>query len=423
VRETITGDVAVVGLGPAGIAAAVSAAEAGARVLAIDEGSGPGGQIWRHRSKSRGGLPVTARHWLSRLESLPAEACRLLRGVVFDAPEPGFLVAATNDGTVRIRARSVVLATGARERFLPFPGWTLPGVLGVGGAQALVKSGASVRGQRVIVAGTGPLLLPVAATLRRAGARVVSVAEQAPALRVLGFAARLVVHPTKVVEGIRYRLGFLGAPYATGRWVRAVQGREQVESVDLTDGRNTWTERCDLLACAFGLVPNLELARLLGCRVEGGRVEVGDGQTTSVEGVFVAGETCGVGGADLALVEGAMAGLHAADHPRAALGLAKRRARLRAFANRLEDAFTLREELRRLAGPETLVCRCEDVALGRLRPEWTSRQAKLYTRAGMGPCQGRVCGSALEFLFGWSADTVRPPLFPVPLEALKEVDA
>jgi D-hydroxyproline dehydrogenase subunit alpha len=423
VSQTITRDVAVVGLGPAGVAAAVSAAEAGARVLAIDEGSGPGGQIWRHHSKDRGGLPEAARQWLSRLEGLPADAFRLLRGFIFDAREQGVLVAATNEGTVRIQARSLVLATGARERFLPFPGWTLPGVLGVGGAQALVKSGASVRGQRVIVAGTGPLLLPVAATLRRAGARVVSVAEQASARRVLGFAARLVAHPTKIGEAIRYRLGFLGAPYATGCWVRAAHGREQVESVDLTDGRSSWTERCDLLACAFGLVPNLELARLLGCRVEGGRVAVGDGQTTSVQGVFAAGETCGIGGVDVALVEGTIAGLHAAGHPRAALRLIRRRARLRAFADRLEDAFSLRGELRRLAGPETLVCRCEDVALCRLRPEWTSRQAKLYTRAGMGPCQGRVCGSALEFLFGWTADTVRPPLFPVPLEALKEADA
>jgi len=137
----------------------------------------------------------------------------------------------------------------------------------------------------------------------------------------------------------------------------------------------------------------------------------------------VAGEACGVGGADAALVEGEIAGLVAAGRPEAAAPLRPRRVRLRAFARRLDTAFSLRDELRSLARPDTLVCRCEDVALGRLRPEWTPRQAKLYTRAGMGPCQGRVCGAALETIFGWPADTVRPPLYPVRLDALKEADA
>jgi hypothetical protein len=142
-----------------------------------------------------------------------------------------------------------------------------------------------------------------------------------------------------------------------------------------------------------------------------------------VPGVFAAGEPCGIGGADLALVEGEAAGRAAAGRLEEAARLARRRGRLQSFAARLENAFALRAELRRLAEPATIVCRCEDVPLSRLRPEWSPRQAKLYTRAGMGPCQGRVCGAALEFLFGWPADTVRPPLFPVPLEAMKEAEA
>jgi hypothetical protein len=117
-----------------------------------------------------------------------------------------------------------------------------------------------------------------------------------------------------------------------------------------------------------------------------------------------------------------MAGLAAVGRtPEPALVAA--RSRWRAFTAELERAFALRDELRLLPSPETLVCRCEDVRFERLRREWTPRQAKLYTRAGMGPCQGRVCGPALEFLFGWTADSVRPPLVPVPLEALKEADA
>ena len=190
--ERVTADVAVVGLGPAGVAAAVRAAEVGARVVALDEAHAPGGQIWRHREASRGALPAQARRWIGRLLKLPASRCRVLQGAtVVDAPAPGVLLAVAGEIPLRIDATATILATGARERFLPFPGWTLPGVLGVGGAQALVKSGASVRGLRVVIAGSGPLLLPVAATWARAGARVLCVAEQASFARVARFTAAL----------------------------------------------------------------------------------------------------------------------------------------------------------------------------------------------------------------------------------------
>jgi NADPH-dependent 2,4-dienoyl-CoA reductase/sulfur reductase-like enzyme len=323
---------------------------------------------------------------------------------------------------VRIEAARIVLATGARERFLPFPGWTRPGVVGVGGAQALVKSGASVVGRRALVAGSGPLLLPVAATLARAGARVVAAVEQAPRAKVVAFAQR--VGPAKLVEAVWYRLGFAGASFRTGAWIAAVDGTgDRVEAATITDGRRRWTERCDLVAAAYGLVPNLELPRLLGCRVEAGAVAVNEVQLTSVPEVFAAGELTGIGGAELAIVEGEIAGLAAADRRAEALALRPRRDALEAFARRLRETFALRPELRELATPETVACRCEDVTFDRLHPQWSPRQAKLYTRAGMGPCQGRVCGAAFEFLFGWPPDSVRPPLVPVTLEALKEVDS
>src|SRR5262249_27676954 len=139
--------------------------------------------------------------------------------------------------------------------------------------------------------------------------------------------------------------------------------------------------------------------------------------------VFAAGELTGIGGAEIALLEGEIAGLAAAEKRAEAMALRVRRDSLEGFARRLRETFALRPELRELATPATIACRCEDVALGRLRPQWTPRQAKLYTRAGMGPCQGRVCGAAFEFLFGWPPDTVRPPLVPVTLEALKEADS
>ena len=422
--ERVTAEIAVVGLGPAGVAAAVRAAETGARVVALDDGRAPGGQIWRHREAARGALPAPARHWIERLLALPASRCRIVhRATVVDAPAPGVLTAVAGEDPLRIEATATILATGARERFLPFPGWTLPGVLGVGGAQALVKSGALVAGLRVVIAGSGPLLLPVAATWARAGARVVCVAEQAPFAPVARFAVGLLKHPGKIKEAFVYRAACAGSAYRLGAWVREARAKDRALAVTLTDGRRSWEVSCDVLACGFGLLPNLELARLLECRVERGAVVVDHEQRTTVAGVFAAGEACGVGGADLALVEGEIAALAAVGRADAAAPLVPRRTRLRAFARRLDATFALRDELRSLARPDTLVCRCEDVPLGRLRPEWTPRQAKLYTRAGMGPCQGRVCGPALETLFGWPPDTVRPPLYPVRLDALKEADS
>ena len=422
--ERAFADVAVVGLGPAGVAAAVRAGEMGARVVALDDGHAPGGQIWRHREAGRAALPAQARRWIERLLALPASRCRILhRTTVVDAPAPGVLTAVAAEKPQRIEATTTILATGARERFLPFPGWTLPGVLGVGGAQALVKSGATVAGLRVVIAGSGPLLLPVAATWARSGARVVCVAEQAPFARVARFAAALLAHPGKIREAVGYRAACASSPYRLGTWVTEVRATDRALAVTLSDGRRSWDVPCDVLACGFGLLPNLELARLLECRVERGAVVVDHEQRTTVAGVLAAGEACGVGGAELALVEGEIAALAALGRAKATASLVARRARLRAFARRLDTAFALRNELRSLARPDTLVCRCEDVALGRLRPEWTPRQAKLYTRVGMGSCQGRVCGAALETLFGWPPDTVRPPLYPVRLDTLKEADS
>jgi len=421
--ETLQADVAVVGLGPAGIAAAVRAAESGARVVAIDEGAHPGGQVWRAAVAKPSRGPRIAQRWRKRLARLPADACRILsRTSVIDAPAPGRLTAVGPSGTLRIEAAAIVLATGARELFLPFPGWTKPGVVGVGGAQALVKSGASVKGRRVLIAGSGPLLLPVAATFARSGARVVGVLEQAPRARIWEFAKGL--GPGKLLQAAAYRAAFALTRYRPGTWITAADGPEDaVAEVAITDGRKSWRERCDLLACAYGLVPSLELPRLMGCRVLAGVLLVDEAQQTTVKRVFAAGEPTGIGGADRALIEGEIAGLAAADLQAEALALGPAREKVEAFARGMREAFALRPELRDLARPETIACRCEDVTFDRLRPQWTPRQAKLYTRVGMGACQGRVCGAALEFLFGWPPDTVRPPLVPVTLEALKEADS
>jgi D-hydroxyproline dehydrogenase subunit alpha len=415
VAERITADVAVVGAGPAGIAAAAAAAEGRARVVLLDEGPRAGGQIWRHRP---GSPPAEAVRWLVRLRSSGA---RVVSGASVVDAEPGFALVAEREGrALRVKADRVVVATGARERFLPFPGWTLPLSIGVGGAQALLKAGASFAGRRVIVAGTGPLLLPVAAALARDGARLALVAEQAPLAGLLRFAAGLWRVPRKLAQAAGYRAAFLATPYRTGVWVSAANGRDRVERATLTDGRRLWDVPCDVLCCGYGLVPNLELARRLGCAIEDGRVVVGDEQQASLAGAFCAGEPTGVGGVELALAEGEIAGLAAAGREVPA-ALRARRDRERPFVAALARAFAPRPGLRALPRPDTLVCRCEDVPRARLSDGWSARQAKLYTRAGMGACQGRVCGPALEFLTGCAADSVRPPLEPVALSTLEDL--
>ena len=283
----------------------------------------------------------------------------------------------------------------------------------------MLKAGLNVRGTRVIVAGSGPLLLPVAAAMTRAGARLTVVAEQTPGRRLGAFAISLWSQPAKLILAARYRIATPIHGYRVGTWVERADGAGRVETVTLTTGRRRWVERCDLLCCGYGLIPCAELARLFGCEIAEGRVVVDELQRTTVAGVFSAGESTGVAGDAAAIAEGEIAGLVASSDPSTPIpaDLRRRREEGQRFAQRLRETFRLREALRTLAAPDTIVCRCEDVRFSQLEPSWTGRQAKLYTRAGMGPCQGAVCGPALEHLFKWQPGSVRPPLFAPSLGA------
>jgi len=411
--------VVVVGAGPGGMAAAAAAAEHGCRVQLADESPAPGGQLWRGYDRA------SARHsphgaayakWIARLDASGAE---ILPGTsVVDHPGSGLLRVERGGQPRDLEFDRLIVATGARERFLPFPGWTLPGVTGVGGLQALVKAGLPIAGKRIAVAGSGPLLLAVAAGLTRAGAAVLGIFEQAPPSQLVQFGATLMAHPAKLVEGAQYRWITRHASYKTGWWVKGAIGNARLESIAVTDGASTREMACDYLACSYHLAPNLELAQLLGCRIENGLVYVNAVQETSVPGVFCAGEPTGIGGLDKALVEGQMAGLAAAGHIGKAAQFLPTRQRLAGFAQRLDRAFAPRAELRALAEPGTIVCRCEDVTRAELEHCTSGRAARLHTRCGMGPCQGRICGPATEFLFGWSAAGVRPPIYPVRVATL-----
>jgi D-hydroxyproline dehydrogenase subunit alpha len=416
-------DVLVVGAGPAGLAAAVRAAESGLRVTVVDDNPAAGGQIWRGEHDKPASPEAQA--WFERIRSVDIHFISGAR--VFQQPKAGTLLAEMSQGVCELSYESMVLATGARERFLPFPGWTLPNVMGAGGLQALVKTGLPVEGKRVVVAGSGPLLLAVAAYLRARDADVLLIAEQASSMRLARFGLGLIQQKGKALQAWNLKKGFSrkGAKaqrrevrYLSGCWALAAHGKDKLESVTLFRRGKRWQVSCDYLACGFHLVPNVELAELLGCVVESGGVRVDEFQQTSVPQVYSAGESTGIGGLELSLVEGEIAGLAAAGKHEAARKLFPVREKQRKFAELLNRTFALRDELKGLVQPETIVCRCEDVTFERLREHSSWREAKLQTRCGMGPCQGRVCGSAVEFLFGWHPESVRPPVLPVRVESL-----
>jgi NADPH-dependent 2,4-dienoyl-CoA reductase/sulfur reductase-like enzyme len=426
-------DIVIVGAGPAGIAAACTAAEtfgprAPQRVLVIDNMPAPGGNIWRGPSTPK--KVKLAGKWLARMQA--ARPSLLSNATVFaiDLPAPGTagpaprrLHVETADAVLHISFDKLILATGARELFLPFPGWTLPNVLGVGGLQALVKQGWPIKGKRIVVAGSGPLLLAAAAQFIDEHAIVTAIAEQAPFARLASFASSLTtLAPSKLLQAMALRAKVFGHNFRTDTWVAAAHGNDHLQAVTLTNGSATWQQPCDYLACAYGLIPSLELPMMLNCQLAnrwGGQVvQTDDMQRTSVGGVFCAGEPLGIGGADCALVEGQIAGYAAAGAIEQAANLVRAAIKANRFRAALAETFALRPELKALATPDTLICRCEDVTKARLDACADWRSAKLHTRCGMGPCQGRICGGATAHLYGWQNTSIRPPVLPVRLDAL-----
>ncbi|MFL6142863.1 MAG: NAD(P)/FAD-dependent oxidoreductase [Labedaea sp.] len=385
-------DVAVVGAGPAGLAAATAASGAGRRVVLLDSAPLPGGQYWRHRPEQ----PPSGAGFAKVTASLDRVDYRAATTVWF--AEPGFTLH-TSGGPVA--AERVVLATGAHDRVVPFPGWELPGVLTAGGAQALLKGHGVLAGRRIVVAGTGPFLLPVATALAGAGAKVAGVFEANHPLRL---ATR--VRAEALLEAGRYAAGLARhrVPYRTGHTVVAAHGEVEVSAVTVAGPRGRRSRiDCDTLAIGFGFVPALELAALLGCAThrDGDAnlvVRVDGEQRTSVPGVTAAGEITGIGGAELALVEGAIAG------GRTTKELVRRRARLRRFAAALHATFPVPAGWPDALADDTIVCRCEEVRFGAVRAAVTglgatdARTVKLLTRTGMGWCQGRMCGFATACL-------------------------
>jgi NADPH-dependent 2,4-dienoyl-CoA reductase/sulfur reductase-like enzyme len=408
-------DVLVIGAGPAGLAAAREAALRGRSVIIIDDNHAPGGQIWRRDLRA----PQPSRH---ETAARSAGASFLLDRGVVTRLDNGTILAASADGqtTTTIACRAIVLATGASERFLPFPGWTLPGIFGAGGIQALCKQGLDVAGKRIVIAGSGPLLLAVGALLAARGAEVAAIHEQASWSSVRSIIPALLSRPSKAFQALTARLRLLGTPYKTGWWPVLARGEDRVRELVLTDGRREEVIACDYAACGFGLLPRIRTGALLGCDIQQRAIRADSLQCTSIRTIYAAGECTGIGGVGKALVEGRIAGAAAAGDSSLAHSLSNQRQSELDFARLLDQAFPLREQLRAMPDDQTIICRCEDVRLGDLSHCHSWRDAKLHTRLGMGPCQGTVCGPIVEYLRGWRPADARAPIMNVSLGTLLE---
>lgn len=471
----MTFDLAVVGAGPAGMAAALAAADRGLRVVVVDEQQRSGGQIFRRPPAAR---DTPARYsagyaWAAPLISRFDADPRLTGyfgwsavGALYDDDRPDILelvVDRPGDGLRVMAARTLLIATGAYDLPVAFPGWTLPGVVMAGAAQTLVKAQHIAPVGDVVLAGAHPLLLLVADRLLREGATVreVAFAQGVPGPGELVRALRAVPgHVRMLAEtgGILARLVRHGVRISARTVATAAEGEGRLSRVRLAPVDRHWRpagpERvldAAHLVLGYGFSPSTELARQLGCDLRwdsplGGWVVAHDERLrTSVPGVFVAGEPSGVAGADHARAQGTLAGLEAAAGlgrpvPAPAFAAARRALRRAArFSTVVQRLFAPdREALGRLATPATLVCRCENVTRATLdaclagSPFISSVNAlKLSCRAGMGPCQGRYCESGVASALAAARD--RPPglggsfaahlpIRPVPLGDLRVLD-
>jgi NADPH-dependent 2,4-dienoyl-CoA reductase/sulfur reductase-like enzyme len=458
-KQTMSGiatfDVVVVGAGPAGLAAARGARRLGASTLVIDEYLRPGGQYYRASAiaaRKASEIPSTALKGHEQAEAARREGVVFRNGTTVWGTFPGGLLALDGPGPgEEVQARRLVLATGAHDRVMPFPGWTLPGVLTAGGAQALVKAHAVLPGQRVMVAGSGPFLLVVALELARAGATVEIIEAARPHLTAFASFCRFPERWTELVV-LLAKLRRRGVRIRTGRVVTKAEGEHLLESVVTErvdrDGQivpgSEQLQRVDALAIAYGFRVQSELARLAGCAMQfdeaaGGYCVSVDTDTgrTSLETVYAAGEITGLAGREVATAEGTIAGIAAArslgfqrlDADRMLEVARAKRRRAQAFADFVARTFAPPPELTRLMHADTIVCRCEAVTRSEIERAidagaHTTSAVKRWTRCGMGRCQMRICGWPAARLLAHRlgrplADvdnfTVRLPLKPVSL--------
>ena len=457
---TDTHDLVVVGAGPAGLAAATTGASLGLRTVLLDEQPRVGGQIWR--DVTRAGPRATALLGPDYARGRPLAEAALASGaevasdaLVWDVARDLAVTALQRGAARRVRAPQLVVATGALERPTPVPGWTLPGVMNAGAAQIALKTGGLVPGGPVVLAGGGPLLLLVACQLLDAGVALAGLVETSPASNRADALRRLpgaLAVPSMLAKGLRMiaRVRRAGVPRFAGATALRVLGDDRATGLGFEAGGRAHRLHADTVLLHHGVVPNVQIPRLL--RVDhrwsdarlAWEVVVDAFGATSLPGLRVAGDGAAIAGAAAAEAAGTLAALGAAR----ALGRLDEAAlaRLAAAPSRALDAQRrVRPFLDALYRPPrwvlepddaTVVCRCEAVTAGRVREMARlgcrgPNQTKFYSRCGMGPCQGRVCGGVVTQVLARElglppaevgAYRVRAPIKPVPLGALAGLD-
>jgi len=418
-------NVVIIGAGPAGLSASLAAAAAGAPVLLIDSNPRLGGQYWRmsaddfkdqhnqHFDLDTGLLLINAVK--ARKEIEVWSGAQIWSATNKDGKNTLRVI---YQGKERIvNTENLILCTGAYDRTLPFPGWDIPGVMTPGGVQSLLKGHGVLAGKRVVVAGSGPFLLPVAAGVVKAGGSVVALLEANKSRRWLTSFFVLLENTSKIKEAFYY-IKTISEAKVRARFGQAViaahaASNGELESVDIAKiDRNFRIKKvqnikCDVAAIGWGFTADTSLAGSLGCnqlvaKDDGVVVWVDSKQQTSIPGVFAAGEITGIGGSDLSMAEGVIAGISAAKFVGCNVEVLKahrkRRAKRQRFANALIRAYPIKPGWKSWLRDETIICRCEEVCLSDLKHSINelgatdSRTAKLLTRCGMGLCQGRICG-------------------------------
>ena len=449
-------DLAVIGAGPAGLAATAAAAEQGLRCVAIDEQAMPGGQIYRSLEASpladSGLLGPDYQRGREVLDRFRAQKIELIDRASVWQVTPDREIGLLRDGQARfLRARRLVIATGAQERPCPIPGWTLPGVMAAGAGQILMKSGALVPEGRVVIAGAGPLLWLVAWQYLRARVDLAAVLETVGAaakLAALRYLPRALGAPQYLLKGMGLMAAVrrAGVRHVTGIEGLRALGGERVGGVGyLKDG--SWRDLdCDLLLLHQGVIPNLQITRALGCAHDWDdaqlcwRPRLDGWGNSSLPDIAVAGDGGGIVGAIAAEKQGALAGLEAA-HQLGRISAEERDRLVGPLRAEIRRQLRIRPFLDALYRPaaafrrppdETIVCRCEEVTAGEVRRLAAlgcqgPNQTKAFSRCGMGPCQGRLCGTTVCELLAEAlgrpvaeigAYRVRPPIKPVTLGAL-----
>jgi NADPH-dependent 2,4-dienoyl-CoA reductase/sulfur reductase-like enzyme len=442
-------DVLVVGAGPGGLSAARAARLTGADTLLLDEGSAPGGQYFKQCSATDV-VPADAQHSEGRrLIDDVVDAGVVLRSnaVVWGAFPPLEFAATIGGRTVRLQPRKAIIATGAYDRGWPVPGWTLPGVITTGAAQTLWRTARRLPGERILIAGNGPLNLQLAAELAAGGAHVVAMVEAAPrpgVRRVKEIATMLASAPSLVADGVRYlfQCWKAGVQVMNESVLTSVAARSGGGLLATVEGREVTEFEVDVVCLGYGFHPSNELLRALGCSHE---FDPGQGRlatvrnargATSVEGVWALGDCTTLGGARVGMAEGTIAGFAAsrslgrplsADALRLEAQAMTVAARHRRFQAALWQIYRQDKSLRPRPTNDTVICRCEEVVYGRVEEALAEgltspAEIKQRTRLGMGRCQGRYCGPELEALLaertgrernGRSGFAPRVPVKPV----------